>query len=576
VPTNSSQTVDFYRGVLGIRGDFSDKFPIFSSWSYDLYVQHQRSEADYTNDIIYNDRVLATTQSGTACLQAAITISGGNCADVPTGIRWFDANLVANGAFNAAEQAFLFTKETGHTTYTQTLVNGSVTGDILQLPAGAMAGAIGFETRWDEIDDTPGLQARNNNLWGQTSAGRTAGSDGVREVFAEVNVPLLSGWKLAEDLNVDASWRYTSYDSYGEDTTYKLGVNWQITPEYRLRGTTGTSYRAPALFELFLANQTGFLAQTSIDPCVQWQTSSNPLVVASCGPGGLNLPSGYTGNYPSALILTGGGGPGVLSAERSESRTVGFIWTPDWIDFSAAIDYWEIEVNNEVGQFGALNIVTACQTQQPFGSSPFCTLFTRDTNPASPTFGMISTVNNSFVNISSEVDDGLDLTTRFVHEFSFGTFRMDTEVNWFFTRETKVFPASALTDFNGEVYFPDWVGTVDLRFDTGDWTFYWDIDMAGRESNDEDFFGSDFLWRATPFVGHFKQYGEFYASHDASVRYKMDTWTFQAGVQNIFDDPPPTVSQAGAFGKVGNTIAVGNPVYDLVGRTGFVSITKEF
>src|SRR5690606_10566828 len=122
---------------------------------------------------------------------------------------------------------------------------------------------------------------------------------------------LLAGKSFADDLNIDASWRYTSYDSYGEDTTYKLGLNWQVTPEYRLRGTTGTSFRAPALYEIYLANQTGFLSQLSIDPCIDWDTSGNAQLINGCGPAGLNLPAGYQGNYSSALILSGGGGPGV-------------------------------------------------------------------------------------------------------------------------------------------------------------------------------------------------------------------------------------------------------------------------
>lgn len=574
VATDAEQTVDFYRGVLGVRGDFADSFPIFGGWSYDLYGQHMRSEADYTNDIIYNDRVLATT-GALACNQALITISGGNCASVPGGIRWFNPGVITSGNFSAAERDFLFTKETGHTTYSQTLFNGSVTGDLFQMPAGVVSAALGFEYRTDEIDDTPGFQARNNNLWGQTSAGRTAGSDTVREVFGEISVPLLAGWDLAESLTLDASARYTSYDSYGEDSTYKLGVNWQITPEYRLRATTGTSFRAPALFEIFLANQTGFLGQNQVDPCLNWNLSANPLIQQSCGPAGLNLPIGYNGPYPSALILTGGGGPGVLSAETSESRTIGAIWTPDWIDFSVALDYWEFEVNNQVGQFGALNIITACHTQPPFPTSGFCSLYTRDTNPLSPTFGMIQTVNNSFVNISNQITDGLDLTARYIHEFSFGTLRLNGQLTWTFTDELRVLPTSPTNDFNGEVYDSDFNANVTARFDHEDWTFTWNVDMASRASNDEAFGSSIFLYRGTPFAGSFKQFTEFSAVHHVSTRYIMDDWSFLVGVQNVFDEEPPAVSQAGAFGKVGNSVAIGGP-YDLLGRRGFIEITKEF
>ena len=36
----------------------------------------------------------------------------------------------------------------------------------------------------------------------------------------------------------------------------------------RFRGSWGTSFRAPALFELFLENQTGFQAQQDVDICI--------------------------------------------------------------------------------------------------------------------------------------------------------------------------------------------------------------------------------------------------------------------------------------------------------------------
>jgi iron complex outermembrane receptor protein len=585
--SNQWQTVDFYRAVAGIRGEFGDRTPIFDGWSYDLVAQHSRSEGDYTRDFIYNDRVLAT--QGPGCIQAAI-FSGGDCATLPAaGINWFAPNAINNGEFTAAEAAFLFDVETGHTTYQQTLLNGSITGDLFQLPAGVVPLAIGFEYREDFLDDTPGVNEQGSNspvdiptnFWGSSAAGRTIGSDRVREVFAEVSIPIIGGKSFVENLTLDASTRYTDYDSYGADMTYKLGLNYQITPEYRLRGTTGTSFRAPALYEMFLANQTGFLGQAAIDPCINWNLSSDPLIFATCGSLGLEL------NYDalpssSATIITGGGGPGVLSAERSEARTVGFIWTPDWIDFSAAIDYWEFEVNGEVAQFGPRNIVTACHTTPPFGSSPFCSLFQRNLTGdplTNPNFGNIIFVNDSFVNLDSQISDGLDVTVRYEHEFSFGTFRFDGQATWTFTDEIQVFAAGgALTEFNGEIIDPDFNANLNFRFDHEDWTFFWATDLVSRASNDEEFGGSVFSWRGfTPVNGNvkYKQYAEFYANHDASVRYRADDWSITLGVQNLFDEPPPFISANSGFGRIGNAVAVTGQ-YDLLGRRGFLTVAKEF
>lgn len=580
VPTNDAQSVDFYRAVAGVRGDIAD-------WDYDIYYMRGSSDGEYTNDIIYNDRVLATTGAvGCTTTPAGGNISGFDCSIGQ--VRYFTA-LANGGQLSAAEQAFLFTRETGHTTYDMDVVSGSVTGNLFSLPAGEVGSAWGFEWRREAIDDTPGFNARNGNLWGQTSAGRTKGSDEVRELFGEVEVPLIANSPFAESVTANASYRWTDYDSYGDDSTYAFGLNWQITSEYRLRATTGTSFRAPALTEMFLANQTGFLGQTSIDPCIQWDTSANAQIVASCGPGGLGLPTGYTATgYSSALIQTGGGGPGVLNAETSDAYTVGAIWTPDWLPLNVAIDYWDIEVNNQVAQFGAANIIAACHNEVPFGSSPFCSLFVRDSNPASPTFGRIDFVNNSYVNLNSQATRGIDLTLRFEKEFSFGTFRIDSQATWTLDDQIDFFTAAVVpnppppNDFNGEAGDPDFTASVDLRFDRGDWTYYWDVDLVARTSNDEAFGGQFFGWRSTPTInpatgtpdGYFyKQSQDFYTLHSASIRYRSDNWAILAGIQNVFDEEPPVCSTGGCF-RTGNA---GNfSQYDWVGRRYWVSLSRSW
>src|SRR3546814_19052724 len=81
---------------------------------------------------------------------------------------------------------------------------------------------------------------------------------------------LSSDWSsdvCSSDL-VEATARGGAQDSFS-DTTWKVGANWAVTDWLRFRGTWGTSFRAPALFELFLQDQTGFLGQSDIDPCIQ-------------------------------------------------------------------------------------------------------------------------------------------------------------------------------------------------------------------------------------------------------------------------------------------------------------------
>jgi iron complex outermembrane receptor protein len=582
--SDNDQSIDYYRGVVGIRGTFGNA-GFLSGWDWDLYGQWARSDGDYSTESIYADRVAAVT--GVNVGVTAITgpgpcyagplitnVSGYSCSMLPGGVPW-TSQRVLTGNFNQAERDFLFFTQQGNTTYDHRYVEGSMAGDLFELPAGTVGAAIGFQVRQEEIDDIPDPQAQVGNLWGQTAAGRTTGSDTVREVFGEIEVPIIRGFTGIDELTLNLSGRYSDYDSYGQSDTYKVGLNWQITPAWRIRASQGTSFRAPALYELYLANQTSFLGQTAIDPCLDWGNSTNPRIQANCAAAG--VPFNYLAAGSSSALIVTGGGLGVLEPETAEARTLGVIWTPAFIDMSVAVDYFEIDVDNEVRTFGAGNILYQCYNATDYPTNPFCSLFTR-AGPADPTRpNQIISVNNSYVNVAAQTNRGIDLTVRYNHEFSFGDLSLDGQFTWQLEDRTTLLGTAAPEDSNGETTEPDFTGQFNIRFDRGDWTAFWGIDMIGKASDTEEYGGDVFnSSRYSSVVGvpvpvYYKQYTEFTAYHDFSLRYRMDDWTFQAGVQNVFDERPPAQS-SGQF-RVG-TAALN--LYDMVGRRGFISISRRF
>ena len=588
--SDRAQTVDYARVLFGMKGDISG-LGFLDGWSWDAFVQHSRSDADYGVDVIYNDRVLAVTTGALACDQTRITISGGQCSSLPAGVPLTSQRVLA-GNFNAAESAFLFGYEVGNTVYEQTQFEASMTGELLQLPAGGVGTAIGVSYRKDRIDDQPGINERSGNFWGSSSAGRTRGGDTVKEVFAEFNVPVLSGVPFVEALDLTLSGRYTDYESYGSSETYKVGLNWAIAPWLKIRASDGTSFRAPALYELYLANQTSFLGQTSVDPCIRYEDSSNEFIRTNCAAAG--VPQGYTAAGTSSATIVTGGGAGVLEAETSKARTVGIVFTPKQFDLSVAVDYFEIEVNDEVRQFGAANITSQCYSRQDYPDNPYCSLITRATG-ATP---QILTINNSYVNVASQKNRGIDLNIRYVNEFDFGRLQIEGEFTWQLEDKTQLLGSSTVEDYNGTTYGydgPDFTGNVNARFTKNDWTVFWGMNIVGKGS-DTGYLGRDeFLSTrysttcrnsagtvapcttllasaataggltviGTPIL--YKQYTEFYMTHDLTLRKRMDKWTLQGGVQNLFDERPPAGS-AGQF-RIGTAALNG---YDMVGRSVFL------
>ncbi|MBS0296722.1 MAG: TonB-dependent receptor [Proteobacteria bacterium] len=595
------QTVNYANAYVGLKGKFSE-FPVFGGWDWELYGRASRSDATYGYDFIYNDRVNAVIGSQ-ACNQSAITISGGQCSSIPGGIPLLN-KAELSGQFTPAEQAFLFGHEQGKTTYDEQEFEASMTGDLFSLPAGKVGAALGFDYRHNSIDDTPGFNNRNGNLWGSTSAGITKGSDAVKEVFAEVDVPLLKGMPIVKSLNLQASGRYTDYDSYGSNTTYKVGLDWQINSWLRLRGTKGTSFRAPALYELFLANQTGFQGQTAVDPCIQWDQSSNANLKANCQAAG--VPAGYVAaNSSSALIITGGGA-GHLKAETSKADTLGLVFTPSFVDLSVAVDYTDLQVSNEVTTFGAGNIVNSCYTAANFPANPFCQLVTRagfngpgNTNgPGGTNVPEILTVNNSYVNVASQVERAIDLTVRYRHDFDIGRFQLDSQLTWDLHNTTQLFAGVPQPSYSGTTFGfkgPAFAGVTTLRFEHGPWTGLWTVQMIGPGS-DVDLIGetgSSTRYSSTCRVGAvtgpcssligtgtltvipvpvaLKNRVEMTTYHTISLRRTFDTWVVQGGIQNLFDERPPSVSNT-EF-RAGTAALNG---YDVLGRRFFLNISKKF
>lgn len=581
---DTEQTVDYRRIVAGLRGDFAGWL---GAISWDIYVQHSESDAEYSQDVILNDAVRSAQfrsdifgtggsipRPTASCVGYVTPISNRPCVDVD----WLRPSMYDNsgGTFSAEEQAFLFDRETGTTTYEQTFIEGILTGDVFTLPAGNVGAALGFVVRRDEILDTPGHVTLAGNSWGLSSAGITAGDDQTQEVFGELTLPLLRGAPLAEEVTLALSGRYTDVDSYGADSTYKVGLSWQITPEYRLRYSQGTSFRAPALYELYLANQTSFVGQRNIDPCINWQANLangnlSQRIADNCAfSGGPNptggIPGDWNGAGSSATVVTGGG-LGVLEAETSESWVAGFVWTPRAVDLNIAIDYFEIEIADEVARLGSAGIVVGCYNSDHFPTDPLCSLFSRG-QTASPY--LINTVQDSYLNVNSQTNRGLDLTINYNHEFPFGDFGLETQFTWQFEDTIALF-AGTEEDLNGENGNPDFVGTVRLSLERNDWTYVWTTLLVGPASDEED------LATTNPAgTTRYDLKNEFTHYHAVSVRRDFDNFYILGGVANVFDQEPPRTSTIPAAGQ--STIGPSNfaSQYDYLGRRAFLRVGYSF
>lgn len=577
---DQSQTVDYARIVLGLRGDIGGGF--LEGWKWDLFGQYSRSDGEYTSDVILDDAVNSTSFKTSSCVGTNLPVSGRPCIDVD-----FTRPAFLAGDLTQAERDFLFDTETGSTLYEQTYIEGALAGNLFDLPAGPLGVALGFHVRRDEIIDTPGAVTLADNSWGLSGAGITEGTEEIRELYAEVAVPLLADLPYVRNLDLSLSGRYTDTKTSGDASTYKVGLNWAISDTIRVRATHGTSFRAPALFELYLADQTSFVNQRNVDPCLNLDQrvadgtlqASDPLYV-NCrnpaGPGG-GVAGDFTGGVASAEVVTGGG-LGVLNPETSKATVIGVVLTPPDSNLSLALDYFEIQINDQVDVLGAGGILQACYLSENFPADPICSQFDRD--PALD--GSISQVRDSFLNIAEQNNRGLDFTARWFHDFDWGTLSIDTQTTWTLESNQATF-ADFGTDFRGDVGNPELVGNFNVSVNRGPWTAFWGFDWIGNQDNRPDRVrnGQSLFQTIDGRQTQLKADAEFTGFHSLSLSYEAPQggwnggWTLSGGVANLFDELPPAASSA-AIGTQGNSILSSQYTEAYYGRRAFVRVSKSF
>lgn len=581
----TAQRVDYTRGVAGARGDFGG---FLNGWSWDAYGQYSHSKGIYETDVIFDDAVDTQDFRTASCVGTVTAVRGVPCIDIS-----FTDPRFLRGDFNAAERAFLFGRERGKTIYNQLGGELSTTGTLFSLPAGKVSAAFGITARRDSINDVPGETTLADNSWGLTGAGITAGHSVTKEAFGEIEVPLIHNTPLIQSLTLSAAGRVTNFkatrndgltDSDNGNWTYKLGLNWQVTDWLRFRGSYGTSFRAPALFELFLADQSSFAQQRNIDPCIRWGTNVNASqqLKDNCAADG--IPANFAGGAITAQVFTGGG-LGVLEPETSTSKTASVILTPRFgflpdTRVSVAVDYFDIEVNGEISQLGAANVVAGCYLSDFFPTDPLCSLFTR--NPAG-SLGQfsIAEVRDSYINVNSQRNRGIDLTANITQDLGrFGKLSLTGSMTWQLKDTIALFEGTEIST-NGEDGEPKYVGDFNLVWTLrDDWSFFYGLDVIGATSDVGDYEAANngsLCQQNSPFYGNFcvdvTAPARFY--HAASVTKTFKNFDFTLGINNIFNTKPPRVTTiSGEISTVGQSVF--SSQYDYIGRRVFVHAKARF
>lgn len=497
-----SQTVDTVRIVVGLEGEFDN------GWAWDASYNKGKNDsvdtlANLHNIGSINDAVIAKT------------------FDPFTQSSWEGASIAP----------FIYTEVNSGGSELD-IAAATLSGAIMDLPAGELGFAAGYENRKESAHYTPdSLTAQG--LANDPRVEATAGEFSVDELYAELAIPLLADLPMAQQVDMSAAVRYFDYSTFGDDTTWKLGLTWRLYDDLMVRGGRSTAFRAPTVNELFGGKSPSFnqIVHPSTD-----QTQAEVTV----------------------------GGNELLTPEEADITTLGLVYSPSYVEgLSFTVDYFDIAITNTITAVDSNYVANQCLDA---GGNKINTgtALCQSSNIELDSTGRIK-FDNGLQNIGATNTSGYDINVAYVFDAldlswkagldssilsSYEEFDPDgkaVDYRGYITGGAGAY-AKFKSNFNITAAGQDWSATYEARYIDGMDSFACKADTT-------------------------KCYAPTVSSivyHDLSGSYDVtNTVRMSAGVNNIFDEEPPYFT--------GNNDSNTDPyTYDVLGRYFFVRANVKF
>lgn len=409
----SEQTVDMFRVVTGLEGDAPEDIPLLANWRWELSFNYGRTAG---NQIGRGNLILSRLQQamGPSYMDAEGVAHCGT-ADAPVD-GCVPINLLGgSGAISPDQIAGLtFTGVSGGINEQRTYL-ATARGPLLKMSNGGFLSlGVGADYREEKGSFDPDPLTSTGDTTGNATEPTGGGFD-VVEGFGELAfVPLVEKGP-AKWLELNAAARAVKYNTFGSNSTWKVGALFRTLGGVSLRGTYSTAFRAPSIGELYSGAVDDFASAT--DPC---DTSSGPLsptVAEQCAAEG--VPAGYV-NPATQLRAKVGGNPN-LGPETADVFTGGIVIEPPPLEgFAITLDYFHIDIKDAIQAQGADVILANCYNTPEHTDCDKIIRF--------PGTNVIDYINDTVTNIGGNKTTGLDFAlTQKLPVKRAGTFRFSFE-----------------------------------------------------------------------------------------------------------------------------------------------------
>lgn len=503
-PRIDSVTTDMHRAVVGIEG-------LLGGWNYNAAAVYSTNsqEDEFKSGFLYVNRLIPAMATGL--------------------INPFGPSGPAGDALLLSTQY----SGTPHSSRgTTSLINAFASREVAQLPGGPVALALGIDARRERSENTWDPELQSGDPFLGFAPQTITGSRSVYALFTELNVPIV------RTVDAQLAVRFDQYSDFGSTTNPKVAVRWQPMKSLLLRGSWGTGFRAPPLYDLNEPRFVGGIAEGVVDP-VRCPVTE---LLDDCD-GLVNL---YVGGNPD------------LQPETSKQWNVGVVWEPI-SGLSLGIDYWNIHQKQRIDIFFWEFVIQSLDT---IGSGR---VIRGPVDPNFPTLpGPIVAIDTTLANIAAVETSGIDVSLRYAGPKTdigvFGATLQGTYVRQWDAQYGDFGSTSFLgTNANG-LAIPRWRSYLSLN-----WTYG--------------------VWGATLAQTYTGGYTDEFPDASGNMRKvsAFSVWDLQGtytgigglqlalGVRNLFDTDPPFSNQRGSF-QIGYDPQLANPL----GRQFYLRATYAF
>ena len=497
-PRQQDTTTDAFRVLAGLEGNLS-------GWDYKFGLSSSESKAT----TLLGDGNMLRVDINAALSSGIIN---------PFLLPGQSQTQQAQDAINAAKAKGL-SLYGGKATVKQ--FDGSVSKELVALPAGPLAIAVGLDVRTENYRFNQSQDTQPAILGVSAPSTLEKVTRDIKAVYGELQVPIV------KNLDLQLAVRHDRYSDVGSTTNPKVAAKWQLLPQLGFRSSYSTGFHAPDFNSLYGGAATG-----------QFNSDINDPILCPTG----KEPRGC-GIRPEIIGVSNTN----LKPEKSKQWSAGVLLQPaPW--FSASVDFWQIDLTDRIGAISGQLLVSR-YTQ-------YAQYVTRNAD------GDIESITSPTFNLGGDKTRGADVNLTGNWKTDLGQFVTTVDGTYTSSFKSRFSEADPYTELvgkfgdttNGFNLHVRWKHAANITWAQGPWSTTFSQNYTGSYQAERDGFGSGFTAAGAP--DRIKSY----TLYNLTGTYTgIKNLSITAGIKNLFDTKPSfsnhnvdNVAGAGWDGRVGD------------------------